>query len=830
LLCRRDLRLATIVHDFFPMPLWNDCRFALRQLRKTPGFTLIVLGTLGLCIGANTAVYSVLDAVLLRPAPYPEAERLLLPALTWQYKGKSGTVSAYNGAMFESVRSGAPYLDAAAYSGSSGVNFSAGNRSEYVQQQRVSSGFFRVLGVAPRLGREFSESEDVPGGPPLVVLSDSFWRRAFQGDPGVLGRAIALRGEPYTVIGVMPAGFRTESPSDVWTPLRPSRSGEGQGMNYGVVARLRPGISRGAAAARLNTLGPVLGEATHVPPGARFDVRAVPFEAAVTGYMRRDLLIAWAAVLAVLLIGCVNIAVLLLARSSERSREIATRMALGGSRAAIVRQLLAESAILALGGGLLGTALGAFGIDWLKSAGAAGMQVWHPIRIDTRVFAAMLAVALATSLVFGLAPALATARVDIRAVLVEAGRGIAGRRRRWPRNVLVAAEVALSLVLLVSAGLLVRTLNYLNGLNPGFDTRGVVAAEASLQDARYNTGTSVNRLFKESLDRIRAIPGVQSASVALTLPYERPLNDGFRTVDGDDMDWHAVEIVYVMPAYFETLRIPLRGGRGFLDSDTRESARVAVVSQSFAAKYFRGREAVGRHLQMGGKSEPVREIVGLAGDVQQHSGIGDFGPLSLEPTIYVPASQVSDRTFQLVHTWFSPKWVIRTGGPLAGLQAQIQNAIGSSDPRLPIASFRSIDELRGRSTRTERYHAVLFSVLSGLALVLAAIGLFGVISHSVTQRTHEIGVRMALGATAGQTITGAVKPGLRLAAAGVAAGCLLSLAACRFLEHMLWGVRPTDGLTFVATAVLLLAVAAVASVVPALRILRLDPAKTLRNE
>jgi predicted permease len=806
------------------MPLWNDARFALRQLRKSPAFTLVVLATLGLSIGANTAIYSVLDAVLLRPAPYPNLDRLALVRTHWRQNGKEGEEQDQTGALFEGVRDGSRALDVAAFGGDSGVNFAAQGHLEYVRQQRVSAGFFRVLGIAPQLGREFSRAEDTAGGPAVAVLSYEFWRRVLDEDTSWLGRAIALRGEPYTVLGIMPRGFRTSLPVDVWTPLRPSRTGEGAGQNYVAIARVKPGFSWAAASDELKALSPGIAEQAHVPRDLTIEQRMVPFQSGSTAEVRGELLLAWAAVLMVLLIGCVNIAGLLLARAGARGREIATRMALGGSRAAIVRQLLMESLLLALGGGAVGVGIGAFAIDWLKRLGAKDFELWHPIELDARVLVAMLGVAALTSLFFGLAPALQTTRLDIRSVLMEAGRGGPGGRRRWWPNVLVAAEVALSLVLLVSAGLMLRTLSYLDGLNPGFDTRNVIGAEVSLQDARYQTSAAVNRLYTGSLERIRHIPGVQSAAVALTLPYERPLNDGFRILDGDDSEAHMTEEVYVTPGYFETMRIPVLRGREFLDSDTAKSAKVVVVSASFAARYFHGKEAVGHHLSGG-------EIVGVVGDVQQHSGLyPDHGPISVDPTLYIPVSQTSDGALQMVHTWFSPKWVIRASGPTSGLAAQIQRAVASVDSQLPIASFQTIDDLQVRITSGQRYLAALFSIFAGLALLLAAVGIYGSISQSVTQRTHELGVRMALGASVRQTITSVMKPGILLALIGAAAGYLLSLAAVRFLEHLLWGVRPTDPFAFAAAAAVLLLAAALASLAPALRILRLDPAQTLRNE
>jgi predicted permease len=522
----------------------------------------------------------------------------------------------------------------------------------------------------------------------------------------------------------------------------------------------------------------------------------------------------------------VNIAGLMLARSGARRREIATRVALGGSRPAIVRQLLTESLLLALVGGALGIGIGWQALRWLKSLGAEGLQLWHPIAIDGRVTLAMLGIAALTSVLFGLAPAIQTSRVDLRSVLVEGGRGVAGGRRHWTRSALVACEVALSLVLLVSAGLLMRTLGYLNGLNPGFDPNHVVAAQASLQDARYKTSAAVNRLFTQSLERIRSIRGVESAAAALTLPYERPLNNGFRTLDGDDRDMHGMEMVYCTPGYFETMRIPVRRGRAVQPTDTAEAAKVAVVSESFARKYYSKHEALNGHLRLG---KDATEIVGIVADVQQHSGLGNFGPVSLNPTIYVPVAQTTDGFVQLVHTWFSPKWVIRTTNG-AGIEQEVRSAVAAVDPQLPVARFKTIDDLRGKITLEQRYNATLFSAIAGLALLLAALGLSGLIQQSITQRTHELGVRMALGASARQAIATMVRPGLVLASIGVAAGFVLSRIAARFLEHMLWGVKTTDTVTFAGMSGILLAVAACAALVPALRILRIDPARTLREE
>ena len=821
------------------MSIGNDFRFAFRQHRKNLGFTLVVLATLGLCIGANSAIFSVLDGVLFRPAPYPEPDRLaMVVTAAGPMTSEENINHRQTGALFEAVRAGTPGLDSAAYSGNRPVSFAAGDRPEYVHLQRVSAGFFRVLGVQPQFGREFLRLEDIPGGPAVAVLSHSFWRRVFHSNPQAIGATVRLQGVPYTVVGIMPASFRSTAPADIWTPLRPTRGGEGIGTNYSVVARLRPGVSWPEVTGQLKALSRGLQMMPNFPSGYRgeFEERIVPLQQELTGGVRTQLMAAWVAVLLVLAIGCVNIAGLLLSRSGSRQREIATRMAMGASRGSIVRQLLVESLLLSLGGCAVGVAVGSFALSGLKSLGAesfqASFETWRPIEMDGRVMLAMLALACFTSLLFGLAPALQTSRVDLRSVLVEGGRGIASAGPRWSRNALVVGEVALSLVLLVGAGLLVKTLNYLYGLNPGFDTHNLIAAQASLaadssQPGRYGKRSEIERLFNDSLQQIRAIKGVESAAVALTLPYERPLNAGFHAPDTGDPDGHGVEMVYATPGYFETMRIPVYAGRSIRDIDRSGSRGVVLVSQSFAARYYRGRNALGHSLTI--DKEP-REIIGVVGDVQQHGGLDDLSPLSVEPTVYLPVAQISEDFLRLIHTWNAPKWVIRRSGSAGSVERQVQSAVSAVDPSLAISQFQTVGDLEGVYTTDQRYLAALFSALAGLAVLLAAIGLYGLISHSISQRTHELGLRIALGASAQQTIQEVVKPGLVLSAIGIIAGIVLSRLAVRFLDSLLYGVRSTDMLTFAATAALLMLVAAAASAAPALRILRLDPAKTLRNE
>lgn len=806
--------------------LWNELAYSIRQLRKNPGVTLTVVATLALCIGANTAIYSVVDAVLVRPLPYPQPGRLAMVGTHIRSPRGEETHFGANGALWEAVHHHATDLDAAAVGGESGVNLASGGQVQYVQQNRVSADYFKVLGIPPELGRSFTSVEDTPGGPPVTVLSYALWQRVFHGDPSVVGKAVTLRGEPFTVVGVMPRKFPMLTPADLWTPLRPSTAGEGVGTNYGIIARLKPGITWAQGRSQLQVVAREALPSLHIPKEISVDFRLASLQHGWTDHVRNSLMPAWIAALAVLLIGCVNIAGLLLARAAHRSREIATRMALGASRAAIVRQLLFESVLLALAGGALGAWLGNLGIYALKFLGASGFDLWRPVALDARVLGATLVIAIVTSLLFGLLPAIETSRLDIRSVLVDGGRGASEGKRRRSRALLVVAELALGFVLLIGAGLMVRTLAYLSGLNPGFDDRNVFTAQLSLQDARYGTSAAVNKLFDQSLERIRQLPGVESAAVGLSLPYQTPLNDGFEVLDGPNKGMSSgTDMVYVTPGYFETLRMQLIAGRRFSEFDSATSQHVAIVNQAFVNRYLKQQEALGSHLNL----EGATDIVGIVGNIQQSSRLGGFGPLAATPTVYVPAAQTTDAFLQLIHRWFSPNWIVRTHAS-AGIAAKMQRIVQAIDPQLPFASFHSMTDLESTALTGQRYRAVLFSVFAGLALLLAALGVYGLMAHSVTERTREIGIRMALGATLRQVLVAIIGSGVRLAVFGVTIGVVLALFAGRLLQRLVWGVSTMDALTFAGVGVLLLAVAAAATLLPSLRIVRLDPAQTLHEE
>ncbi len=815
------------------MSFWKTLRFAARQLRKSPAFTITVLTTLALCIGANTAIYTIVDALLFRPLPYPQPDRLVMVSSILRQGGAFNIDTSQDGFQWEIIRDHATLLDSAVYAATAGVNLVAGNHVEYVQDQRIGANFFHVLGIRPFLGREFTRHEDVPNGPPVALLSYSLWQRLFHGDPSIVGRTVDLRGSPCTVVGIIPAGFLTlpggptsDAPPELWTPLRASTSGEGSGDNYGVIGRLKPGVTFAEANAQLNSILQDYFAGRHLKAGTSAEEKAFPLQTGTTYDVRSAVHLMWGAVLLVLFIGCVNIAGVLLARSATRAREMATRMALGGSRSRIMSELLVESLLLALGGGLIGLGIGYLALQGLVRLNPAEFTIAGPPQFDLRVMAVMLAISFATSILFGLFPAFEATAVDLRSALVEGGRGSAGSRRQWKRQVLVFAEVALGVVLVVSAGLLVRTFLVLTHASPGFDANHVITASASLQDARYASTAAGARLFRESVDRIREIPGVESAAVALTPPYTRPLNDAVQIAGSSQ--FQMVNSNYMTRGLFDTLRMRLLRGRAFTDADNATSARVAIVNDDFVKRYLRNQpDPLGTPIKM---EDKTWKIVGVVNDVQQKNSGGPGGPVRPFAQVYVPVDQFPDAIFAIANAWFSPVWIVRTHGDIPGLAEAMRRALASVDPLLPFSSFQTMSEVRGASLQQQRYEATLFSVLAGLAILLAALGVYGLIAQSVAMRTREMGIRLALGASTPDVIRTAAAPGIVLSVAGVGFGVILALFATRFLKSLIWGVAPTDPATFVLVALLLLAVVAFSSIVPALRLARLDPVRTLRNE
>ncbi|MEO6222166.1 MAG: ABC transporter permease [Vicinamibacterales bacterium] len=805
----------------------KDVRYAFRMMRRSPGFTVTAVVTLALVIGANTAVFTLANALLLKPLPFPEADRLAMVRL--EFSGPKGTYSgnSVDGTAWQALAA-TPWADhAAVFSNwTTGVNLVVNHQARFADQQRVGAGFFRVLGVSPAIGREFTAEEDVTGGPAVAILSHDLWMSAFGGDRSMLGQTILLRGEPWQVIGILPQGFRGTVEADVWTPLRPNTTGEGGGRNYGVVVRVPAGRSLIDASRDLPPL-----DAALRTQGVEADVvirgSLVSLKDSLTADSRDPLMMLGAAVMAVLLIACVNIAALLLARGSARAREIATRMALGSGRAAVIRQLMVESLVLAAVGGVAGIAVGILGLEGLQSLGGDRFSNWQRVTITGEVLLWCGGLSIVTSLLFGLVPAWQCTKLDVQHALVEGGsRSIAGGANHWTRRGLIVAQVSLCVVLLVSAGLLLRTFINLQSLSPGFRPDGLTTAAVSLQDARYPSPVEMNALFTKTLERLQATPGVEAASVSLGLPYQRVLNMGFRYPEEEG--GRPASVMYVTPEFFKTFEIVIPRGRSVLASDGPENRLVIVVNESFARIYSKDKEVLGRLIRVAGEE---REVVGVSADVQLRPGFSapglTPGPIVSSPVIYIPAAQIN-KSILSTHLWFSPVWTVRASSPAVAARA-IAESISAVDPLLPLGAVRLMTDVRAAATAE---HTMLMTLIGGLAVVallLAAIGLHGLISHTVNERTREFGIRLALGATPSGTVRAVAGSGIALAGIGAVIGAALAVPASSLVAGVLYGVAERDPLTYVGAAVFLFLVAAAASVLPALQILRLDPATTLRQ-
>lgn len=806
--------------------LGRDLRHAWRRTWQTPALSLTAILTLAITIGAAGAVFSVADAVLLKPLALPDPDRLAIVGYRRVSPAGIFTGPSVDGAMWTAVRERASRVDAAvSFRGSQGVNFVLGETPSFVRNQVIGDGYFRVLGVAPLRGREFRPEEARPGGAAVAIISHTFWQRVFAGEDAI-GRTILLRGEPFEVVGVMPAGFTGIVEADVWTPMR----GVGQGTNYMVVARLRDGIGIESANAELAALGDA--PFTMLRPPAEGVTRTLVLQnlhAALVANAREPIeMLGWA-VGAVLLIACVNLTALLVARGGARAKEIATRIALGGGRAAVIRHLMAESLVLAGLGGALGLLVAQGGLEGLKALGGTTFAEWNAARLDFRAVGATFALAGLASVAFGLLPAWQTSRIDVLSALQAGGsRSIVGASRHALRRVLVIVEVALGVVVLVAAGLLLRQFVFLQRLDPGFTTANLYSTSASLQDARYRDPAAVNRLFSSSIERLLQTPGIRAAAVSQGLPYQRLLNLGFG-IEGrpdDDRQPPISNVAYATPGFFDTFGIRLAMGRRFDDRDRAESARVAVVNEAFARRYFPDEQAIGRRLLFG--RTPV-ELVGVTHDVQQ-GGSGFFlegmrrGPISAAPTIYFPAAQTEAGMFAS----FAPVWTVRAASA-SEAAAALSRAIHEVDPLLPVSEVRAMEETVARTMAQPRLLTTLVGALALSSLLLAAIGIQGLISHGVAERTREFGVRLALGASAGLTMLTIARSGVVLAAIGAAIGAALSIPAVTIIESFLYTVQPGDPRTYAWVGALLLAVACVSSILPAMRILRLDPATILKE-
>ncbi len=811
--------------------LWSDLRYALRLVRKTPGFSAVAVLTLALGIGANTAIFSVVDAVLLRPLPFADGERLV--SLFHSYPKMDLEFASVSPPGFVDYRDHTKSFAAmAAHTGSRAPAALTGQgEPRRIRGEMASAEFFKTLGVEPALGRGFLPEDEKPGQDTVVVLSHGLWRQLFGADRGALGRKLTLDGRDYQIVGVAPQGFRYPGETDLWVPLgfKPEQLvDEERGHEYlNVVARLAPGASLASAQAEMATVSAGIRDRaraiTTFLDNAGWHVRVQSLRESLTGEVRPALLLLLGAVGAVLLIACVNVANLLLARAAVRGREMALRTALGAGRGRMIRQLLAESVVLALLGGGLGLLLAAWGVQGLAAARPSQIPVDLPIGLDLRVLAFTAGLSLLTGLLFGLLPALRTSRPDLQAALQQGGRGDSGARSRL-RGALVVAEVALALILLVGAGLLLQSFARRAGVDPGFRTDGLLTFRLSLPTAEYQEPERVEAFYRQLTERLGALPGVRAAGAVSTLPLSGDMStasyyfESLPVQPGESGPHGAPRIV--TPGYFGAVEVPLRKGRLFTPGDRADAPPVAIIDEAVARTFFPGRNPLGERLRFGFEGDETaphwRTIVGIVGHVQEVIP-GEDG----KSQIYLPHAQKPERYLYLA--------LAADGDPLA-LAGPARDAVRALDAKLPVDEVRTMDERLARSVAQPRLSAVLLGLFAGLAALLAAVGLYGVMAYSVAQRTREIGVRLAIGASRSQVLRMVVGQGAALTAIGLVLGLAGALAAGRLVAGLLFEVQPSDPATLAGVTLLLAGAALLASYVPARRAARLDPQVALRGE
>jgi putative ABC transport system permease protein len=802
--------------------LRQDLRHGWRALRRSPGFTAVALVTLALGIGATTAMYSVVERTLLARLPYADADRVV------RIYGRNamhdrGQIAAGD---FVDLRATQRSFTGIAAFAHSSYSYAGGAEPRMLSGLRVSANMFDVLGARPLLGRTFAQGDDQPGTPAVVVLSHRAWQETFGGDPGIVGRTINLNDRPRTVIGVMRPGFFVETRDvDVWAPLDLSTAladaNRARKFHFlGAIGRLKPGVTIERGISDLAAIARRL-EQEYPTSNTGYTVTALPVRESLVGEVRTPLLVLTGAAAMVLLIACANVASLLLTRTIARRQELGIRGALGAGRGRIVRQLLTESTVLALAGGALGFAVAEVAARALVAIAGREFSVAFPGRsFDPAVLIVTLAIALTTAVLFGVGPALAGSHADLRDALNETGRGsTAGRTRYRARSALVASQAALAVMLLIGAGLLIRSLYHLQQVQLGFDANRLLTFRIGLPGAKYDSRERGNQFYDDLQTRLRALPGVEAAASTGIMPLRggasaslairgRPVPEG---------DLPEVGYVSVSRGYFETLRIPVRRGRTFADGDNATSPGVMVISESVARRQWPNGDAVGAFVRLGpNPADPWSEVIGVVGDVRQNGPASDS-----RPTVYAFLHQ---------DYWDGRDVMIRARGDAASIAASAREAVRQLDPTLPVTQLRTMDEVADEVLAERRLPMTLMTVFAALALVLAAVGLYGVMSYVVTARTREFGVRMALGAPQAAVIRLVMGQGLLTVLGGLAVGLAGAVAATRLLAGLLFGVRPLDPLTFGAVPAVLLLVALVACWLPARRATKVDPMAALRTD
>jgi predicted permease len=808
---------------------WQDVRYAARMLLKNPGFTVVAVVALALGVGANTAIFSVVNAVLLRPLAYNDPAQLVFINHNYQKIDLKASVSAPG---YTHYRDNAKsFSDLAAFTGW-GVNLTGDGEPERLQGQAVTANLFPLLGAEAAYGRTFAADENQPGRNRVVVLSDGLWKRRFGAQEGLVGKDITLNGEPYTVVGIMPPGFQfgreIGQVIDLWSPIAftPEQLNPNGWTNEYLQAmgRLRDGVTIEQAQAELNAMADSI-RAQYMPgqDATNWGLLVTSVEETIVGKIRPALLVLLGAVGFVLLIACANVANLMLARAASRQKEIAVRTALGANRRRIIRQLLTESVLLALVGGGLGLLLALWGVDLLVKLNENKIPRSHEIGLDLSVLLFTLGVSVLTGIIFGLAPAFQSSKVELQDTLKEGGRSGKIAMRRSVRNALVVAEVSLAVVLLVGAGLLIRSFVELQRVSPGFRPDGVLAMQLTLPANKYAEPPSRDQFVRRMLDEVRALPGVKSAGVTTVLPMSGNQQSGSFTIEGRQVAanessphgdrWRA------SPDYFKAMNIPLVRGRYFTESDTADAPGVAIIDETMAKKYWPNEDPVGKRISFEGgqQNRRWREIVGIVGHVRSVALEGDS-----RVQYYVPYAQSTQSVVFLA--------VRAEEGDPTALAGAVRNVIRGIDADLPVYKVTTMERLVADSLAQRRFSVFLFGIFATLALVLAVVGLYGVMSYTVLQRTHEIGLRMALGAQARDILRMVIKQGLSLVAIGLVIGLLGAFALTRLMASLLYGVSAADPLTYAGIALLLAGVAFIASYIPAHHATRVDPMIALRYE
>ena len=801
--------------------IFKDIRYGIRSLARHPGFTAVAVITLALGIGANTAIFSVVNAVLLRPLPFNDPDRIVW---VWDTQPQLATAPTSLPDFLDWKEQNRSFAHLAAFQ-SGTIFIDAGDGTTDSHVGLVTPELFSVFQVSPILGRTFTNEETLPGRFRVAVLSHSIWQNRFASDPNVLSRTIQLNGATYKIIGVMPAGFSYPDRAQLWRPLPIDPAKLDPGPHYlNVVGRLKPGVTLAQAQADMSPIAARLSEQNRAK-NAGHGVKLERLTNVVVGDIGLALYVLLGAVGFVLLIACANLANLMLARVGARQKEIAVRTALGASRLRIVRQLLIESIMLALGGGVVGLLLALWAVSWVVSLGADTIPRVHEISVDPRVAGFTLLVSVVTGVLFGLAPALQVSRPDLTDALKESGRGTAGHRRNRLRNALVVSEVALSLVLLVGAGLMIRSFAKLNDVDPGFKPAKVLTLGVALLPTKYPEDEQVAQMFSQILESAANTPGVLSAGAISDLPATGSNTSDSFTIEGrppiakeaePSTEYHVVT-----PRYFESMGIPLLSGRDIDQTDTRQSPNVVVINDVFARRHFAGENPLGHRLRLQGQERDPLLIVGVIGNVRNIALDEQPTPEVYVPFLQDPLSTTYPRAMTIV---------ARTKSDPGAIAGSLRAALTSVDKSLPVYALKPMTEHLRDSLARRRFNLILLTVFSCVALALAAVGIYGVISYGVTQRTHEMGIRMALGAKPRDVLTLVLRQSMMLALAGVGIGLLASLALTRLMKGLLFSVSVTDPMTFVAIALLMTLIALLACLIPARRATKVDPLVALRYE